>query len=217
MPDFARTPRATVRRKAQRASYARTDVNAILDEAPFCSVGFVEDGRPVVIPINHWRIGDSLYFHGSPASRLLGVLCAGAEVCVTATLVDGWVLARSAARHSTNYRSAVVFGRAREVTDRAAKMAAFAALIERLAPGRWAEVRPPSDSELDSVRMAALPLEEASVKMRAGPPADTEEDHALPVWAGVVPMRLVAGPPVPDDGLDPAIPLPECLKPRNEA
>lgn len=217
MPDFAQTPRATVRRKAQRASYARADVYAILDEAPVCNVGFVEDGRPVVIPINHWRIGDSLYFHGSPASRLLHVLCAGAEVCVTATLVDGMVLARAAARHSVNYRSAVVFGRAREVTDRAEKRAAFAALIDWVAPGRWAEVRQPSDGELDAVRMAALPLEEASAKMRAGPPADTEEDHALPVWAGVVPMRLVAGPPVPDDGLDPAIPLPARLKWRTPA
>jgi len=217
MPDFAQTPRATVHRKAQRASYARADVYAILDEAPFCNVGVVEDGRPVVIPINHWRIGDSLYFHGSPASRLLGVLCAGAEVCVTATLVDGLVLARSAARHSVNYRSAAVFGRAHEVTDRAAKMAAFAALIERLAPGRWAEVRPPSDGELNSVRVAALPIDEASAKMRAGPPADTAEDHALPVWAGVVPMRLVTGPPVADDRLDPAIPLPASLAPSNAA
>ncbi len=126
------------------------------------------------------------------------------------------MLARSAAA-TRSTPLAAVFGRAREVADRAAKMAAFAALIERLAPGRWAEVRPPSDGELDSVRVAALPIDEASAKMRAGPPADTVEDHALPIWAGVVPTRLVAGPPVADDGLDPAIPLPASLAPSNAA
>lgn len=217
MPEFVQTPRATVRRKAQRALYGRTDVYAILDEAPFCSVGFVEDGRPVVIPINHWRMGDSLYFHGSPASRLMKVLCAGDEVCVTATLVDGLVLARAASRHSVNYRSAVVFGRAREVADPAEKLAAFAALIERVAPGRWAEVRRPTDGELAATRMAALAVDEASAKMRSGPPADSEDDHALPVWAGVVPMRLAAGTPVADDRLDPATPLPADLRPRRKS
>ena len=213
MPDFAKTGRTAVRRKPQRARYGRADVHAILDEAYFCHVGFVDDGRPVVIPVNHWRIGDSLHFHGSPASRLMKVLCAGAEVCVTATLLDGLVLARSAFHHSVNYRSAVIFGRAREVTDPAAKRAALAALIERIAPGRWAEIRRPTDDEVRATRMAALALDEASAKVREGPPVDAEADHALPVWAGIVPLRLAAGAPVADDRLDPAIPLPAYLIP----
>lgn len=211
MSDFEQTKRSTVVRGRHRATYDTATIHQILDETHFCDVAFVDGGAPVAIPINHWRIGDLLYFHGSPASRLMKVLCSGAEVCVTATLLDGLVLARSAFHHSVNYRSAVIFGRAREVTDIDEKRMALAALIEHLVPGRGADVRPPTDGEIKATRVAALPITEASAKVRTGGPVDDAADLALPVWAGVVPLRLTAGTPEPAEGLDPSVPLPAYL------
>ena len=212
MGDFEKTKRSKVKRAPKRGRYDRETVNAIIDAVLFCHVGFVEDGKPFVIPINHWRSDDRVFFHGSTASRLMKVLCEGRDVCVTVTHLDGLVLGRSAMHHSVNFRSAVIFGQAEEVSDEAEKMQALEALIERVAPGRWAEVRIPNDIEMKATRVAALPLTEASAKIRSGPPIDDEEDYALPVWAGVVPLEMQAGTPVPDERLAPDTPLPDYLK-----
>jgi len=194
-----KTERTTVKRLAKRASYDRETLYAILDEALICHVGFVVDGAPVVIPTIHWRHDDTLYFHGSAASRMLRSLREGVEACVTVTLIDGLVLARSAFHHSMNYRSVVVFGTAREVTDRDEKLRALDALVEHVVRGRSADVRPPNEIELRQTLLLALPIEEASAKIRTGPPVDDEEDYALPVWAGVVPAALTFGSPIPDE------------------
>src|SRR4051812_22349241 len=180
------TERTTVKRLSERGNYDAATVHAILDEALICHVAFSVDGKPVVIPTIHTRIGDTLYFHGSAASRMLRSLREGVEACVCATLLDGLVLARSAFHHSMNYRSAVVFGTAREVTDPAEKLRALDALVEHVARGRSAEVRPPNERELKQTLVLALPIAEASAKIRTGPPVDDEEDYALPVWAGVL-------------------------------
>ncbi|MDX9859727.1 MAG: pyridoxamine 5'-phosphate oxidase family protein [Rhodospirillales bacterium] len=211
MSEFAPTPRSTVVRSRPRACYDVATVHTILDEAHFCTVAFVDGGQPVAIPINHWRIGEVMYFHGAPASRLMKALCSGAEVCVSATLVDGLVLARSAARHSMNYRSVVIFGRGREIVDPKEKRAALASFVDHLVPGRAAEVRAPTAGQLAGTAVAALSLIEASAKVRTGGPNDEEADRALPVWAGVVPLRLTAGVPEPITGLDPSISLPAAL------
>jgi nitroimidazol reductase NimA-like FMN-containing flavoprotein (pyridoxamine 5'-phosphate oxidase superfamily) len=196
--DSLQSERTTVKRLPKRGAYERDVVYAILDEAPICHVGFVVDGAPVVIPTIHWREGDELYFHGSAASRMLRSLRGGVDACVTVTLLDGLVLARSAFHHSMNYRSVVVFGKAREVSDREEKLRALERLVEHIVPGRSAIVRPPNEGELRQTLVLALPLTEASAKVRTGGPIDDEEDYALPVWAGVVPMRLVKGDPVED-------------------
>ena len=193
------TDRTRVRRLPKRATYERETIHAILDEALVCHVGFVVDGAPVVIPTIHWRDGETLYVHGSAASRMLRTLKGGVEACVTVTLVDGLVLARSAFHHSMNYRSVVVFGTAREVTGEE-KNRALERLVEHIAPGRAADVRPPNEAELKQTLVLALPLEEASAKIRTGGPVDDEEDYALPVWAGVVPLKLTRGEPVRDEG-----------------
>lgn len=198
MTELAVTERTRVRRLAQRASYDVAAIHAILDEGLVCHVGFVAGGRPVVIPTIHWRDGDRLYVHGSAASAMLRNLRGGVDACVTVTLVDGLVLARSAFHHSMNYRSVVVFGRATEVTEREEKLRALERLVEHIAPGRSREVRPPSESELRQTLVLALPIEEASAKIRTGGPIDDEEDYALPVWAGVVPLQVVRGEPVQD-------------------
>ena len=194
-----KTERTTVKRLAKRAAYDRDTVYAILDEALICHVGFSIDSSPVVIPTIHWREGDTLYFHGSVASRMLRSLREGVDACVTVTLLDGLVLARSAFHHSMNYRSVVVFGKAREVTDREEKLRALDALVEHVVRGRSAEVRPPNEPELRQTLVLALPLEEASAKIRTGGPIDDDEDYALPVWAGVVPCGLTFGAAVPDE------------------
>lgn len=199
------TDRTTVKRRRERGVYDREAVHAIIDEALVCHVGFVADGAPVVIPTIHGRSAGTLYLHGSVASRMLRALTGGVEACVTMTIVDGLVLARSAMHHSMNYRSVVVFGTAEAVTDPAEKLQALRVVTEHVAPGRWAEVRPPTDAELRQTLVLRLPLDEASAKIRAGGPVDDEQDHALPVWAGVVPLRLTPGPPVPDDRLAPGI------------
>jgi nitroimidazol reductase NimA-like FMN-containing flavoprotein (pyridoxamine 5'-phosphate oxidase superfamily) len=183
---------------ADRGAYDRTTVQAILDEALICHVGFVADGHPIVIPTIHARIGDALYLHGSPANRMLRAIRDGAEMCLTATLVDGLVLARSAFHHSMNYRSVVVFGRAALVDDPAEKDAAFRALVEHVRPGRYERVRPPTTKEAKGTLLVRLALHEASAKIRTGPPIDEEADLEWPVWAGEIPLRLVAGAAVPD-------------------
>jgi nitroimidazol reductase NimA-like FMN-containing flavoprotein (pyridoxamine 5'-phosphate oxidase superfamily) len=185
--------RIRVKREPQRARYDRETIEAILDEALVCHLGFEVDGQPYVIPTLHARVGDRLYVHGSAASRLLRHLAGGARVCVTVTLVDGLVLARSVFNHSVNYRSAVVFGTATLVED-AEKREALRALTEQLAPGRWDEARQPTEQELKATWILSLPIDEASAKVRTGPEEDEPEDLDLPVWAGVVPVHLAAEP-----------------------
>ena len=213
MPDtLPVTDRTKVRRLAKRGHYDRATIHAIVDEAFICHVGFVVqskdtpdgDGSPVVIPTIHWREGDELYFHGSAASRMLRSLKEGVDACVTVTLVDGLVLARSAFHHSMNYRSVVVFGKAR-VVEGEEKLRALDALMTHITPDRAAGVRPPNEIELKQTLVLALPLEEASAKIRTGGPIDDEEDYALPVWAGVVPLKLTRGEPVRDENLTPPL------------
>jgi nitroimidazol reductase NimA-like FMN-containing flavoprotein (pyridoxamine 5'-phosphate oxidase superfamily) len=195
----APSKRSQVRRVPKRADYDRATISAILDEAIFCHVGLAgEGGQPFVIPMLHARVGDELYLHGATSSRLVRALGAGAPVCVTVTLADGLVLARSAFHHSMNYRSVVVLGTARLVEPAAERMAALEALVERLIPERWGDVRAPNPKELKATRVLAVPLDEASAKVRTGPPVDDEEDYALPVWAGVIPLRTETLDPVPD-------------------
>ncbi|MCH7584887.1 MAG: pyridoxamine 5'-phosphate oxidase family protein [Acidobacteria bacterium] len=196
------TPRTEVRRLAERAIYDREVINAILDEAIVCHVGFVVEGSPVVIPTIHARVDDTLYFHGSPASRMLRSLTKGVEVSVAVTLLDGLVVARTPFHQSLNYRSVVVFGQARLVDDPDEKLAALQAVTDHVTPGRWEDSRPPTDTEVHGTLVLALPLDEASAKVRTGPPVDDEEDLALPHWAGVVPMSLVPGEPIPAEGVD---------------
>ena len=194
----APSPRTTVRRRAHRGRYERELVHAILDEALVCHVGFESEHGPVVLPTMHARIDDTLYLHGAVANAMLRSLATGAPVCVTATLLDGLVLARSAFHHSMNYRSVVVFGMATAVEDPAAKRRALEALIERIHPGRWNEARQPTASELRQTLVVSLPLAEASAKVRSGPPIDDDEDYALDVWAGEIPLRTVRMEAVPD-------------------
>jgi nitroimidazol reductase NimA-like FMN-containing flavoprotein (pyridoxamine 5'-phosphate oxidase superfamily) len=204
--------RITVRRIPKRAHYDQETIHAILDEALICQVGFVIGGEPFVIPTIHARLDDTLYLHGAVASRMLKVLGAGGIVCVSATLLDGLVLARSAFHHSMNYRSVSVFGRARRVTDPQEIQRALDAIVDHVAPGRRAEVRPPNDKELAATAVVALPIEEASAKIRTGGPVDDEEDHALDVWAGVLPLTMTAGAPLDDARLRPGLSPSEVVR-----
>ncbi|MBA2312480.1 MAG: pyridoxamine 5'-phosphate oxidase family protein [Actinobacteria bacterium] len=192
------TPRTTVRRVPGRGAHDPESIDALIDEALICHLGFTEDSVPYVIPTIHARLGDTIYFHGSPASRALR-RSGGAEVCLTVTLLDGLVLARSAFHHSMNYRSVMVLGRAREVTDAEEKLCALRAIVNHVCPGRWDEARRPNLKEFTKTLVVALPLEEASLKTRSGPPVDEDQDLARDVWAGVLPLEMVARPPVPDD------------------
>jgi nitroimidazol reductase NimA-like FMN-containing flavoprotein (pyridoxamine 5'-phosphate oxidase superfamily) len=192
--------RTRVRRLGERGRYDTETIHAILDEALICHVGFVVDGQPVVIPTIHWRDGETLYFHGSAASRMLRSLRDGVDACVTVTLLDGLVLARSAFHHSMNYRSVVVFGKAREVREDE-KVRVLDSLVEHVVRGRSKEVRAPNLKELRQTLVLALPIDEASAKIRTGGPVDDEEDYALPVWAGVLPMTLTPGEPIADNGV----------------
>ena len=201
MEGFEPTGRTRLRRLPQRGSYDREVVYRILDEGLVCHVGFVAGGEPFVIPTGYARAGDTLYIHGSAASRMLRTLAEGARVCVTVTLLDGLVLARSAFHHSMNYRSVVVLGTASVVEGAAEKLEALRAFTEHVIPGRWAEVRAPDEAELRKTLVLRLPLAEASAKVRTGPPVDDEPDYRLPVWAGEIPMRLTAGAPAPDPRL----------------
>jgi nitroimidazol reductase NimA-like FMN-containing flavoprotein (pyridoxamine 5'-phosphate oxidase superfamily) len=198
MNSYTRTPRTTLHRIPARGTYDRATVHAILDEALVCHVGFAVDGRPVVLPTAFVRDGEMLFVHGAAANRMLRVLANGVPACVTVSLVDGLVLARSAFHHSMNYRAVVVFGTAREVTDPDDKLRVLRLLIEKLSPGRFARVRAPSEKELRATSVLALALEEVSAKIRRGPPLDDSEDMTFPVWAGVVPLALRAGEPEAD-------------------
>src|ERR1051325_535084 len=196
--DSLQTSSTTVRRLAARGAYDRETIYAVIDEAYICHVGFVVDGHPFVIPTIHARVGDTLYFHGSAASRMLRSLRDGVDACVTVTLLDGLVLARSAFHHSMNYRSVVVLGKGREVTDRAEKLRALDAIVEHVVLGRSKIARAPNESEIRQTMVISLPLSEASAKVRTGPPLDDEPDYALDVWAGVIPISLTKGEPIED-------------------
>jgi hypothetical protein len=209
--DFEATPRTEVRRHPERGRYERDAAFSILDEALYCHVGFLVDGQPFVIPTIHARDGDRLYLHGSPASRMLRTLKDGVPMCVTVTLLDGLVMARSVFNHSMNYRSVVIVGTATEV-DGPDKERAMEVLTHHIAPGRWRDARRPNETEFKGTLMLAMPLDEVSVKIRTGPPEDEDEDYDLEVWAGVIPLGLEAGPPLADPRLAPGIELPPYLE-----
>jgi nitroimidazol reductase NimA-like FMN-containing flavoprotein (pyridoxamine 5'-phosphate oxidase superfamily) len=198
MSSFTQTERTRLRRLPKRGEFDREAVYSILDEGFVCHVGFNVEDKPVVIPTAYARVGERLYFHGSQASRMLRTVERGVEVCLCVTLVDGLVLARSAFHHSINYRSVVVFGRAEKITDEREKWDALHAFTEHVVPGRWREVREPSPEEMRQTTVLALALEEVSAKVRTGMPIDDEEDYSLPIWAGVVPLRVAAGTPIND-------------------
>jgi nitroimidazol reductase NimA-like FMN-containing flavoprotein (pyridoxamine 5'-phosphate oxidase superfamily) len=198
-----------LRRKRERGSHDRAVIDAILDEAVIAHLGITDrEGRPIVTPTLHARSGDVVYCHGSVASRTLRRLAEGAPVCLTVSLIDGLVLARSAMHHSANYRSAMLLGTARSIEDPAEKLRASEAIVEHLVPGRWADVRPPTVNELKATAFLELPIDEASAKVRTGPPLDDEEDYALDAWAGIVPLGTRAGFPEDDPRLRPGIAAP---------
>jgi uncharacterized protein len=203
---YRRTERTRLRRLPERAAYDRATVHAILDEGFICQVGFVVDEQPHVIPTGYVRVGETIYLHGSSGSRL--GLRPGMPICVTVTLLDGIVLARSAFHHSFQYRSVVMLGRTRLVTDPAEKDTVLGALVEHFVPGRSTDVRPGRGRELAATAVLALPLEEVSAKVRTGDPKDEEEDYDLPYWAGTLPLSLEPGPPLPDSRLKPGTPVP---------
>src|SRR5918997_3958485 len=204
----APSPRIRVRRAPARAAYDRPTIDAILDEGLVAHLGFAVDDQPYVIPTLHAPVGDTVYTHGSAASRMIRTLTAGAPACLTVTLIDGIVRARWVFHHSMNYRSVVVIGEARAVSDPQELLVALEAFTEKLVPGRWDEVRPPNRKELKGTRALAMSLDEASAKVRTGPPVDDDEDYDLDVWAGVIPLHLAASPPIEDpklaDGIAPS-------------
>src|SRR6266852_506816 len=208
----APTARTRVVREPQRAVYDRDTVYQILDEGFICHVGFAVEGQPYVIPTSYARKNDLLYVHGSAASRMLRHAGSGVPVCVTVTLLDGLVLARSIFNHSMNYRSVVVLGTAVAVEDSPEKLAALRALSEHILPGRWDEARQPNERELKATLVMRLPITEFSAKVRQGPPVDDEEDYAFPTWAGVVPLKMVAGAPINDPRLDAGREVPAYAK-----
>jgi nitroimidazol reductase NimA-like FMN-containing flavoprotein (pyridoxamine 5'-phosphate oxidase superfamily) len=202
----ALSERVRLRRRRERGSYDRALIDAVLDEALVAHVGIVDGyGQPLVIPTLHARCGDLVYLHGSAAGRTVRALAAGAPACLTVSLIDGLVLARSAMHHSANYRSVMLLGTAWSVEHAAEKRAAFRAIVEHIVPGRWPDVRPPSDSELKATGVLAMRIDEASAKVRSGPPLDDEQDYALPAWAGVIPLTTEAGAPQADPRLAPGI------------
>lgn len=194
-----------MRRVPSRGVYDRAAIDQILDEAMIAHLGFVHEGQPFVIPTLHARVGDTVYVHGSAASRAIRTLSSGLPACLTVTLLDGVVLARSAFHHSLNYRSVVVLGNATPVEGSDERLVALEAFTERLVPGRWGEVRPPTRKELKGTRVLAMALDETSAKVRTGPPVDDEDDLSLPVWAGVIPLHTTAGTPIPDAHTPPDI------------
>jgi len=202
------TEKTKIRRLPKRGNYDRDVINGILDEAFICHVGFAVDGQPYVIPTGFARINDDLYIHGSAASRMLRAVAGGIDVCVTVTLIDGLVLARSAFHHSMNYRSVVILGKALIVEDPAEKDKALEAFTEHVIPGRWADVRWPAELELKATTVLKLPIEEASAKIRTGGPIDDDEDYDMDVWAGVLPLSLMPDAAVPDERIKPDVQLP---------
>ena len=215
------TEKTRVRRLPKRGNYDRETINAILDEAFICHVGFAVDGHPFVIPTGFARVGDHLYIHGSSASRMLRAISEGIDVCVTITLVDGLVLARSAFHHSINYRSVVILGKSELIDDPAEKYKVMEAFTEHIVPGRWADVRWPNELELKATTVLKLPIEEASAKIRTGGPIDDDEDYKLDVWAGVLPLKLRSHEAIPDQISDSQTLVPKYIseyrRNRNES
>jgi uncharacterized protein len=203
--------RTRVRRLGQRGAYDRETVHAILDAGLLCHVGYVVDGQPYVTPTAHWRDGDYVYWHGSAASRMLRTQIGGVDVCLTVSLLDGLVLARSGFHHSMNYRSVMALGRAELVDEPDAKLHALKVFVDRLVPGRWEQLRAPTGQELKGTTVLRMSLDEASAKVRTGAPVDDEEDYALPVWAGVLPLSVVAGSPIADPRLPLDTPVPDAI------
>jgi nitroimidazol reductase NimA-like FMN-containing flavoprotein (pyridoxamine 5'-phosphate oxidase superfamily) len=207
----AASQRTKVRRHPERGVYDGETIHAILDHGMIAHFGFISGGVPTVIPTAYGRDGDTLYLHGSAASAWCKSAGSGATVCVTVTLLDGLVLARSTFKHSMNYRSVVVFGNARLVEDRAEKLHALECIVEHLVPGRSAEARPPNENELAATSVLALDLADASAKIRTGGPIDDEDDFVRPIWAGVLPSRTVYGPPKPDEKVPPFVDVPDYI------
>ena len=212
MPDQPTTARTRIVREPHRGFYDRETAYKILDEGFICHVGFVVDGQPFVVPTGYGRAGDNLYIHGSAASRMLRRLDEGIPVCLTVTLLDGLVLARSIFNHSMNYRSVMVLGTAVAVTDWHEKLEALRLLSEHILPGRWLDVRQPTEQEMKATLVMRLPLGEFSSKVREGAPIDDEEDYSFPTWAGVIPLRVVADEPITDPKLSPTRDIPEYAK-----
>ena len=209
MTAIKRTERTRVKRIPDRGKYDKAVIDAILDEALIAHVAFEHDGAPAIIPTGFWRNGNELLIHGSSKSRMLLALRDGAPCCVCVTLLDGLVLARSAFHHSMNYRSVVVYGAMHEISDAEPKLEALKAFTDRIAPGRWSEIRPPNPQEFKATTVLSMPIDEASAKVRVGPPADDEPDYALPVWAGVVPISLTASEPETDPAMKQHADVPE--------
>jgi nitroimidazol reductase NimA-like FMN-containing flavoprotein (pyridoxamine 5'-phosphate oxidase superfamily) len=205
------TEKTKLKRIPKRGSFDRATIYQILDEAFVCHVGFTIDGHSIVIPTGYARVGDDLLIHGSAASRMLRAMAREVDVCVTVTLIDGLVLARSAFHHSMNYRSVMIFGKANFLIGRQEKVAALRAFTEHIIPQRWAEVRPPNEQELKATMVLRLPLQEASAKTRTGDPIDDEEDYALDMWAGVIPLTLLAGEPIADGRLKEGLSIPPSV------
>lgn len=213
MKEFPKTDRTTITRLAKRGSYDKETVYAILDEALYCTLAWSDNGQPYQIPTGFCRIGDTLYIHGSVGSHYMRLLAEKEiPVCVGVTLIDGLVLARSAFHHSVNYRSVVIFSTPKRVTDPAELYASLEVFTNKMCPGRWDDVRKPTDNEWKATMVLAFDISEASAKIRVGPPKDDEEDYTLDVWAGVQPLTLVRGIPQPDPQLKPGVGLPEYLK-----
>ena len=206
MPTPPASKRVRLSRRRDRGGYDATTIYPILDAMPMCSVGYVFDGHPYVTPTLQWREGDHIYWHGSSASRMLRKV-ESAQVCLTVAILDGFVMARSGFNHSTNYRSVMMLGTARKVTGREEKEARLKTFVEGLFPGRWDLLRPPTSKEMRATMVMTMPIHEASSKIRTGPPGDDEEDYELPIWGGVIPVRMEVREPVPDPrnliGLDP--------------
>ncbi len=212
MSDYTKTRRTTLKRAHERGVFDRARVHAILDEALICHVAFEHDGAPALIPTAHWRVGETLYIHGSSASRALRALAAGGPACIAVTFLDALVMARSGFHHSFNYRSVIIYGAARKVSDEAEKLAALKAFMEKIAPGRWAEMRAPNGQEMKATTVLAFDLDEVSAKIRDGGPIDEADDMDDPVWAGIVPVASGFGAPERDPQQTDEIPLPAYLK-----
>ncbi|MGH7125895.1 MAG: pyridoxamine 5'-phosphate oxidase family protein [Stellaceae bacterium] len=207
--DYPTTEKTRVKRLHERGHYDRETVYAILDAGFICHVGYLIDDQPYVTPTSYWREGDRVYWHGSSASRMLRTISKGIKVCLTVTHVDGLVLARSGFHSSINYRAVMAFGEAEVITDEAHKRNALEAFVEHVTPGRWDMLRPVTSQELKGTTVLSMNLSEVSAKVRTGPPKDDEEDYALPVWAGVLPLKVMSGPPEADPRLTQSVPIPE--------
>lgn len=213
MKEFKKTDRTTITRLPKRGSYDQETIHAILDEALYCTLAWAHEGKPFQIPTGFVRIGDKVYVHGSVGSFYMRLLVAGQlPVCLAATMMDGIVLARSAFHHSVNYRSVVLFANAEQVTDKQELYDALEAFTEKMCPGRWADVRKPTDNEWKATMVISLKIDEVSAKIRTGPPKDDEEDYDLDIWAGVLPLKELRGEVIPDPALKPGVSIPDYLK-----